>query len=298
MTGGSTPCRQAGAALILVMWILVLLTVLIGSFAGSARVEALQARQLRSSVIARQAAQAGVEYAVLRLLLPDEARRWVPDARAYGYQVGRNRVEIHVLDEAGKVDLNTASPELLTRLALAAGAEPVRAVSLGAAIADYRDPDNLVHAGGAEDGDYASAGKPYGAKDAPFETVAEVQRVLGMDFALYQKLAPALTVYSGEDPNPAFATSLVLQAIGYEQGAGDRFIHAREQWQGDPRAAPTLPNGQPLTRQPGSGTYEIRSRATLVDGTVLDLDVIVRASQVGPFGQLYVPLQWREGELY
>jgi hypothetical protein len=28
------------------------------------------------------------------------------------------------------------------------------------------------------------------------------------------------------------------------------------------------------------------------------LNAIVRVSQSGPFGQLYVPLQWREGEAY
>ena len=36
----------------------------------------------------------------------------------------------------------------------------------------------------------------------------------------------------------------------------------------------------------------------LRDGTKLTVDAIVRASQSGPFGQLYVPLQWREGEAY
>jgi len=28
------------------------------------------------------------------------------------------------------------------------------------------------------------------------------------------------------------------------------------------------------------------------------VNAIVRASQPGPFGQLYVPLQWRDGESY
>ena len=289
---------QRGAALILVMWILVLLTALIGTFAGSARIEAMQARQVRSASIARQAAQAGVEYAVLRMLVPDIAQRWVPDGRAYAYAIGAAKLDIHVLDESGKIDLNTASPELLAKLLLAAGLDPAHASGLASAIVDYRDEDHLLLPGGAEDADYRAAGRPYGAKDAPYEAVSEVQRVLGMDFALYRKLAPVLTVYSGGEPNPVFAQPLVLQALGYANDAADLFINQRESWQPGAGPPPALPNGQAFIPQPGSGTYEIRSRATLVDGTAVTLDAIVRASQAGPFGQLYVPLQWREGDPY
>lgn len=283
---------QRGAALILVLWILVLLTALIGTFAGSARIEALQARQLRSASIGRQAAQAGVEYAVIQMLVPNNAQRWTPDGRKYAYAIGAAKLEIRVFDESGKVDLNAAAPDLLAKLLLAAGAEPARAAALAAAIVDYRDEDNLLQPGGAEDGEYRAAGLPYGPKDAPFEAVAEVQRVLGMDSVLYRKLEPVLTVYSGGDPIPAFAQPLVLQALG--AGAPQTQNGGREG-----AAAPLQsPNDQASLASSGSGTYEIRSRAKLVDGTALTLDVIVRASQAGPFGQLYVPLQWREGELY
>jgi general secretion pathway protein K len=278
------------------MWILVLLTVLIGTFAGSARIEASQARQVRSASIARQAAQAGVEYAVLRMLVPDAAQRWVPDGRAYAYSIGTAKLEIRVLDESGKVDLNTASTQLLARLLLAAGDDPKRASALAAAIVDYRDEDDLLLPGGAENADYRAAGLPYGAKNKPYESVAEVQRVLGMDFTLYQKLSPVFTVYSGGEPNPLFAPRTVLLAQGYAADAVDLFISQRETF--SPGLGPplVLPNGQAIVTQPGTGTYEIRSRATLDNGTRLTLDAIVRVSQAGPFGQLYVPLQWHEGE--
>ncbi len=288
--------HQRGAALILVMWILVLLTVLIGTFAGSARIEALQARQVRSASITREAARAGVEYAVLRMLVPDVTQRWVPDGRAYAYAIGTAKIQIRVLDESGKVDLNSAPPQLLERLLLAAGVDPARAKSLAAAMVDYRNADHLGLPGGAEDADYRAAGLPYGPKHAAYESVPEVQRVLGMDFALYRALAPVLTVYSGGEPNPLFAQRTVLLALGYAPDAVDLFLTQREAWRAglDPPLA--LPNGQAFVAQPGTGTYEIRSRATLVDGTALTLDAIVRVAQAGPFGQLYVPLQWREGE--
>src|SRR3546814_16905132 len=68
--------------------------------------------------------------------------------------------------------------------------------------------------GGAEDPAYASAGLAWGAKDAQFDTVAEVEQVLGMTPAIYARAAPLLTVYSGQArPDPNFASGEVLQAL-------------------------------------------------------------------------------------
>ena len=51
------PRAARGAALILVLWLLVLLTAVIGGFAQSARIEAMQAHRLRTTLVARQAAR-------------------------------------------------------------------------------------------------------------------------------------------------------------------------------------------------------------------------------------------------
>jgi general secretion pathway protein K len=289
-----------GAALILVMWLLVLLTAVIGSFAQSARIESLQAHQLRSSLIARQAAQAGVDYGVLRMLYADVDRRWVPDGRMYTLQLGDATLEIRVFDETGKVDLNGASQDLLARLLLALGVQDPRAHSLAGAIVNYRNPDNLLAPGGGGGAaDYSSAGLPYGPKNKPYETVSELQRVLGMDFALYQKLEPYVTVYVSGDPTPTFAQPPVLEALGMTPQSAAAFLSQRQAWQPNaPGAPPLLPNGQPFVVQPGTGIYEISSRAKLRDGTILTVDAIVRATQTGPFGQLYVLTQWREGDSY
>ena len=286
-----------GAALILVLWLLVLLTAVIGGFAQSARIEALQAHQLRASLIARQAAQAGIEYAALRMAYPDNARRWVPDGRKYDFVLGDAKLEIRVLDESGKIDLNGASLDLIARLLRALDVREPRAHALAAAIVDYRDPDDLLSPGGAESRDYSSAGLPYAPKNKAFETVSELQRVLGMDFATYQKLEPNVTVYASGDPSPTFATPAVLQALGLSADSADLFRSQREAWQpGAPGTPPVLPNGQAFVVQPGTGTYAISSHVHLHDGTDMTVNAIVRASQSGPFGQLYVPLQWREGE--
>ena len=297
MNGGVPATR--GVALILVLWLLVLLTALIGAFAQSARIEALQAHQLRAALVARQAARAGIEYATLRMAYPDVARRWVPDGRKYDFALGDAKMAIRVQDESGKIDLNSASPDLLARLLLAIGVPDPHAHELAAAIVDYRDPDDLITPGGAETRDYEAAGLPYGPKNLPFETVSELQRVLGMDFSTYQKLEPYVTVYAGGDPSPTFASAPVLQALGMNADIAKAFLIQRQAWQpGAPGAPPGLPNGQAFVVQPGTGTYDISCQVRLRDGTNLTVNAIVRASQSGPLGQLYVPLQWRDGEAY
>ncbi len=70
------------------------------------------------------------------------------------------------------------------------------AAALVDAIGDFRDADDLRRLNGAEDRDYQAAGLAHGPKNRPFESVAELRQVFGMTGALYDRVAPALTVYS------------------------------------------------------------------------------------------------------
>ena len=205
-----TPATNAqGAALLLVMWLIALLTALVGAFALTARIENLQGRVLSQGVVAEQAARAGLEYAMVRVVDPEPTRQWLPDGRPYQWRFGDAAITVKIVDETGKVDLNAAEQPLLNALFRTVGAEPDLAASVASAIIDWRDPDPLSQPqGGAEDPQYAAAGRPYGAKDAPFDTVAEVEQVLGMTPALYAKVAEHLTVYSGQaQPDQTYASA-------------------------------------------------------------------------------------------
>jgi len=289
------PVRMRGAALLLVLWLIALLTALVGAFALTASVEGLQGRVLHRGVIAGEVARAGLEYALVRAADPDPRRQWLPDGRPYHWTFGDARVDVSLVDENGKIDLNQADLPLLASLFQnVGGLENTQARTLAAAVLDWRDPDSLTQPeGGAEDGEYAAAERPYGAKDAPFESVAELEQVLGMTPALYAKLAPDLTVYSGRTrPDPAFASAGVLQAMGID---AESAIARRRAW--DPSSggpAPVLEGGEPLVGS-GSGTYSIDSRARLRDGREAMLRVVVRAGGNGLPGSAYTPLRWEEG---
>ena len=95
-----------------------------------------------------------------------------------------------------------------------AGFEPARAEALAASVQDFRDADDTPRPNGAEDGDYAGAGLPHGAKDAPFEAVEELHQVFGMTRELYAAVAGAVTVHARtRRPDAKVAPPLVIAAL-------------------------------------------------------------------------------------
>ena len=274
-----------GAALLLVLWLVALLTALVGAYALTARIEALQGRVGSRGTIVQEIARAGMEYALVRVADRNPETHWQPNGRAYAWRFDGHDVQVRIIDETGKVDLNQADVPLLSRLMQALGEPPDASDALAAAIVDWRDADDLGQpVGGAEDGDYAAAGRPYGAKDAPFETIAELEQVLGMTPDLYARLEPFLTLYSGRgQPDATYAQGPVLVAMGMDATA----------WLAQREAAGAA--GALQLVGTGSGTYSIESRARLADGRETSLRTVVRAGASPVPGSAYTLLRWEEG---
>jgi len=288
-----------GLAFVVVIWLLALLAILMGAFAILARTENFQARHLFDGTQARYGAEAGVNRAVLSLYDPDPERRWVPDGRTYEFEFEGMQVGLEVTDESGKIDLNAADQQILINLFIAAGADEREAIELADAIIDFRDPDDLVMPHGAELAEYEAAGLPYGPKNAPFDLITELQQVLGMSYERFLSVRHAITVYTGQGQfNPAFAPLEALRAWpGMDEETARTIIELRHQY--DPTSGfspPTLPDGTPLMAQGGSGTYSIKSRATLPNGAWTELEVTLRLGGVGTSGLAYTVLRWQEGE--
>jgi general secretion pathway protein K len=290
--------RSRGVAFVVVIWVMVLLAVLLSGFVVVARTEALQARFLFDSAQARYAAEAGVSRATWELRNTDPLTMWVPDGRAYDFEFEGIQVSVEVQDESGKIDINAASLTTLTAMFKAIGIEQVEADRLAAAVVDWRDVDDLVSINGAEDNDYESAGLSYGAADAPFTTIGELQQVLGMTYDRYAKLQNDITIYGGMDrPNPAFASALALQTIAdIDPLLAQQLLEMRRRFRpSDPAGAgAVMPDGTPLLAQGGTGTYTLRSRATMPNGTWTLVDATIRLGGA-PGARAYSILRWREG---
>jgi len=275
---------QRGVALLLVLWACTLLAILLGGYAALARTEGLQARYDFAQTQAHYAAEAGVMRAVYGLQDPQAKQRWIGDGRTYTFHYGDATVRLSSVDEGGKVDLNTASPEVLQALFQATGMPQAQAQILAGRVVDWRNPVNLVGAADSGRAAYAAAGRDYGPRNAPFASVEELQMVLGMTPALYRQLAGVITIWSGStSPDPDMAPPLALAAIpGMTAQQREAIEAARIKHANDPSLI--LNNGT---------THSIRSEATLADGTRAVLRVTVRL-QSGQ-AQSYAVLRWREG---
>jgi general secretion pathway protein K len=288
------PRGQRGVALILVLWLTVMLTVIAGSFAYGMRNEALAARNTVSWAQARSLADGAIHRTVFELLRPKVSPdMWAADGTVRAWDDDGARIVVSVVDESGKIDLNTAPNALLKGLLIAAGGldEPTAAQFIDI-IADWKDADDLRRPNGAEAADYKAAGSPYTPANAFFETVPELQRVLGMTPALYAKLADNLTVHSRlGGVNPLYASRATLLALpGATPAIVDTYLAQRR----DALAAKLPPPPFPLAGFPAGAInlWRIRAEVTMGDGVSFVREAVVRP---GDQRRLLTVLVWQEG---
>ena len=206
--------NQRGLALLSVLWVVTLLSVIAASFAVSTRTEINVVFNQIENARAEAIADAGVHRVIMGLMTNDPEQAWRTDGTIYSWRYGGGELRATAQDEGGKIDLNRAGEELLTDLFLAAGLGGAEASALTDAVIDFRDQNEDRRLNGAEEGDYEAAGLPYGPKDGPFESLDELRQVLGMTPALFEMVAPSLTVHSRlRRPHEATAPPLVVEAL-------------------------------------------------------------------------------------
>lgn len=306
---------QRGVALLVVLWACTLLAILVGGFASIARVEALQTRFTLGQQRARYAAEAGIMQAIVAI----EARRRqamlvemggdpfaavsLPgDGRSLAFEFDRVHVAVGMLDETGKVDINSVEPRALKALFVAAGCPEARADELAQRVAAWRGP---VMSAVADDVGPAPVSSPSTAGNtstthAPFAAIEELQAVPGMDTALYSTIEPAITIWSGRPaPQPDFAPVLAMAAVrGLDVSLAREVVRIRD----------TVPPGTLLRSLPGGitlgnalpgNTMTFRATADDGHGARATVEATVQFTLMGPERdpqqKLYTVLRWRDG---
>lgn len=273
--------RQGGIALMLVLWVITLLTIIAVGLTATQRTEINLAANQVASASFRAQADAAIQFAALNLLTQpsvatqDEALDtqafWVPDGQPRVWGLGEQMLEIRIINEASLIDLNTADRDLLLALMMAVGLQDAEPDSLVDAILDWRDADELHLVNGAEDPDYEAAGLPYGAKDGPFDSLEELQQLIGFNKYLYDILTPALTISSGKaTPDPTFAPPLVQAAL---QGI------SLEEMQDRLETETAILEETPTPKGRGGPLYRIQVRWRAPGGTFRFMESLVRIQQ-------------------
>jgi len=290
---------QRGIALVLVLWVLLLLTIITGSFALMARMDTLEANTLLSGTQARLSAEAAINLAVLALRDPDDETRMLADGRIYSQVIDGIVVEVSAIDERGKLDINASDELTMVNLFTGHGMELTDAEFLAAAVMDWRDEDELERVNGAEEDAYYAAGLQIGPANRPFMMTEELLQVIGMPYDLYRKLEPGITVFSRAGvPDPAFAPVEALMAlpdITYAEAVN--FVSQRNSQQPGDSLGTELPNGVVVMEQGRGVTYSIQARATMPNGVWEQLAATIRLGG-NRSGNPYRVLRWREGFQY
>jgi general secretion pathway protein K len=274
--------EECGVALVITLLIVTLVAVMVLELNYLMRVEMHSAANFRDEVRAYYVAKSGVTLVgeLLHRDLPElaEVKRHLLAGVPQTVPVGADSVTVRVVDEQGKINLNalaagpaTASPAPSQPGAQvgspvrgrpgAQAAEPPRTwiditqdlcQRLGlnpmivGALADWIDIDDLpTGSGGAESQHYRTLEKPYVARNAPMETLAELRLIRGVTddvlFTLGAKRRAGLV-----DP----ATNAYLTVVPLAQGG---------QWHVNLNTAP-LPILASMTREVGDFAHLIIER--------------------------------------
>ncbi|TAK62579.1 type II secretion system protein GspK [Methylobacter sp.] len=218
-----------GFALVLVLWVLSLLTIMAGSFALTMQREAAVVTGSRNNAQAMAIAESGLAVAELMLMNPDQQKRWRTDGSIYQIDYPDFKVRVRLFSETGKIDINSADQTLLQGFIAYAPIEDELQAKLVNAILDWRDEDDLVHIDGAEKEDYKEAGLSYRPRNKPFQSIEELQLVLGMNEQVFKWLENLVTVYSGQPTvDSTQAAKEVLRVLpGADAESIDEYIAAR-----------------------------------------------------------------------
>ena len=185
-----------GTVLIVTLWVVIVLAALVVVLARSMRVEGASSANGLAAMQADAIEQGAIQYVLARVDGLEGAVPTTTDVPAEAVRVGSGAFWIlnpngdgrthtfGIVDEASKLNLNTATPDVLQKL-------PGMTAELAAGIVDWRDGDSAVTTGGAESEYYLLLDAPYECKNAPLETVEEVLLVKGM----------TQTILFGEDTN-------------------------------------------------------------------------------------------------
>jgi len=202
--------RQRGSVLLAVLFLAGLLGIFAAAATSVMNAAAESSRTFADGIRADAAMKSAIEYIVAR------TGSTLQDARGTAsVQVGTATVVISVRDEAARVDLNKAPPELIAGIFQQVGVSAETARMYAARIVDWRDDDDDISPnGGAERAAYRSAGRTDGPRNGPFLHVAELALVLGIPARAAAAVAPYVTVASGRDKiNPLLADPPVLRSI-------------------------------------------------------------------------------------
>jgi general secretion pathway protein K len=261
--------RQRGLALASVLWGVLILSLIAASMLTQSVTGARIQHNVWNATKAGSVADEAVARAILELLDDRPERRPRVDGTRATLRIDGAPVTLWIQDESGKLNLNLADKTLLQGLFVSAGMARSDAEALADRIVARRTIDAAHTA-------------------APFRSTEELLTMPGVSRELFERIAPALTVYGkSSSPNQDVAPREVLRALpGLDARAIDDLLRER-----DKKAAEGPPqNALPLPLAANNAAFLVTAEVDLHGARV----VRVAAVQfTGDATNPYLVLAWR-----
>ena len=251
------PDRQAGMALIAVLWLVAALSLMVTGVSGVVRQEARMVGVAKDRVTAHAMGDAALMLVLQQLAAErNTIRQWTDTS--VNYQGAE--IQVSVMPLSGLININGASLPLLTALLTIGGGVPEGpAQEIAINILDRRERSSLD-----------------GRRPERFEAIEDLMQIPGIDYDLYARLAPLITASNagsgGSSVNPLAAPPEVLRILANgNEGIVNQIAAARAS--GDAASVDTSGLDGSLSRA-GSAQrrYRITAKVPMADGRFFLVD--------------------------
>jgi len=170
---------KKGLVLVAVLWVVMVLAVIVATVGRSSRLDTKVCLTRTEGLRCRWACRAGIETATA--VLNEDPKEsdclldlWSENEEDFNnIELERCRFTARIVDEAGKLNVNTATKEQFLAL-------PYMTEEIADAIIDWRDSDDTPSKTGIEGGYYENLPYRYTIRNGPFRTIRELLMVKGV----------------------------------------------------------------------------------------------------------------------
>ena len=288
----SSPCGRDGFIVVAVLWIMAAFATVALIYSSYVAQSAVALRVSDDAVQTDALITSSLELVAYQLSSPATEQR--PTHGAFRFRMGGADVAVEFLTEAARIDLNSASKELIGGLFAALGAQPQAADQYADRVIGWRARPKPNVTDDSEDSIYRTAGLAYYPRRAPFDHVSELWLVQGLPPAMVERALPFLTIYSGmAEVDVLEAPPEVIAALpGMTPAKLDAFLAQRETLTADPQmVADALGKEQRGVTTKGSEAVRVRTHIAFDDARRAVADIVIAPGSNG--GEPLRVLSWQ-----
>jgi general secretion pathway protein K len=221
---------EEGFALLLALWSMAVLALLLAPVLRGGQTEANLAYSSRQQAQLQEAAD-GAIFETIWHLLDGGGDFWIAGTSVYIVDEFGTPVEVDVIDDRGKFDINQSSQVELAALFSRVGADEASASQVAGAIDEWRTPmPTEGYERNRKEAFYKAKGFLWGPPGEDFQRLDELKLVAGMTPDLYSASVPYLTLALEQGPWVQYASGVVLAALADAERESGRGIVVADKW--------------------------------------------------------------------